>query len=175
MAEEGLRYDIMVESALRGVVRDALLVAVESGLPGDHHFYITFRTEYPGVEIADYLRDRYATEMTIVIQYQFWDLAVFDDRFEVTLSFNDKPEPLRIPFAAVSAFADPSVRFGLQFDADSEDEDEDAEPPKEANEAMPSDRMKEAEGDGKAVLEEQQESENDSGDKIVALDSFRKK
>ncbi len=175
MAEEGLRYDIMVESALRGVVRDALLVAVESGLPGDHHFYITFRTGYPGVEIAEYLRERYANEMTIVVQYQFWDLAVFDDRFEVTLSFNDKPEPLRIPFAAVSAFADPSVRFGLQFDADGEDDDEDAEPPKEANEAMPSDRKNETQDDQKATLEELEETEDESGEKVVALDSFRKK
>jgi len=117
MGEDGLRYDAMVESALRGVVRRALAYAAERGLPGDHHFYISFRTTHPGVDIPAALRARYPEEMTIVLQHQFWGLDVGEEAFGVTLSFSDVPERLTIPFAAVSAFADPSVRFGLQFDA----------------------------------------------------------
>lgn len=117
MGEEGFRYDAMVESALRGVVRRALSYAAERGLPGDHHFYISFRTTHPGVDIPAALRARYPGEMTIVLQHQFWGLDVGEEAFGVTLSFSDVPERLTIPFAAISAFADPSVRFGLQFDA----------------------------------------------------------
>ncbi len=180
MTEEGLRYDVMVESALRGVVRAALEVAAGQGLPGEHHFYITFRTGHPGVEMADYLRDRYPSEMTIVVQYQFWDLRVLEERFEVTLSFNDKPEPLVIPYAAVSAFADPSVRFGLQFDADVEDEDsDDLSPPEEANKATPP-AAENVAAPGEAApeaaeIDQGAEPEEEPGAKVIALDSFRKK
>jgi hypothetical protein len=117
MSEEGLRYDSMVENALRGVVRRALAYAAERGLPGDHHFYISFRTTHPGVDIPAALRARYPEEMTIVLQHQFWGLDVGEEAFGVTLSFSDVPERLTVPFAAITAFADPSVRFGLQFDA----------------------------------------------------------
>lgn len=117
MGEEGLRYDAMVENALRGVVRRALSYAAERGLPGDHHFYVSFRTNHPGVDIPAQLRARYPTEMTIVLQHQFWGLDVGEEAFGVTLSFSDVPERLTIPFSAISAFADPSVRFGLQFDS----------------------------------------------------------
>ena len=110
-----LRYDKMVEQALRGVVRQAVEEVIESGLPGDHHFYITFMTDYPGVNIPDYLKDRYPGEMTIVLQFQFYDLEVDDERMAVTLSFNNIPERLEIPLAAITIFADPSVNFALQF------------------------------------------------------------
>ena len=113
----------MVENALRDVVRQALRLAADQGLPGNHHFYITFRTDHPGSELADHLVERYPGEMTIVLQHQFWGLQVHNELFEVTLSFNDKPERLRIPFDAVVAFADPSVRFGLQFESGEESAD----------------------------------------------------
>jgi hypothetical protein len=115
MAKEILQYNVMVESALRSVVRQAIADVVEHGLPGKHHFYITFRTGFPGVEIPDYLRARYATEMTIVLQFQFYDLALHDSAFAVTLTFNNKPERLVIPFRAITVFADPSVNFALPF------------------------------------------------------------
>ena len=110
-----LGYDRMMERAVRGVVREALAVAASRGLPGAHHFYITFRTQAPGVTIPDHLHAKYPEEMTIVLEHQFWDLEVTEDSFSVTLSFNNKPARLNIPFAAVSTFADPSVQFGLQF------------------------------------------------------------
>ncbi len=115
-----LRYDKMVESALRGVVRKSIEEVIEQhgdtgGMPGEHHFYITFLTDFPGVKIPDYLRDRYPGEMTIVLQYQFSDLFVDREKMSVTLSFNNVPERLEIPLAAISIFADPSVNFALQF------------------------------------------------------------
>ena len=110
-----LGYDRMMERAVRGVVREALAVAASRGLPGAHHFYITFRTQAPGVTIPDHLLAKYPEEMTIVLEHQFWDLEVTEESFSVTLSFNNKPARLNVPFAAVSTFADPSVQFGLQF------------------------------------------------------------
>lgn len=115
--DDELQYDVMVENALRGVVRQALEQVAESGLPGEHHFYITFRTDHTGVEMSRALREQYPREITIVLQYQFWDLTVGHEAFTVTLSFNNRSEYLHVPFDAVIAFADPSVRFGLQFDA----------------------------------------------------------
>jgi hypothetical protein len=115
MTKDGLRYDKMVERALRGVVREAIAAAVADGLPGAHHFYITFKTGAPGVVIGEQLRTKYPDEMTIVIEHQFWELTVTPDAFAVTLSFNNRPERLTIPFTAITAFADPSVKFGLQF------------------------------------------------------------
>ncbi|MGH1404818.1 MAG: SspB family protein [Alphaproteobacteria bacterium] len=118
--EDFLRYDKMVETALRDVVRQAITEVVEGyedtgSMPGEHHFYITFLTDYPGVQIPDYLRERYPGEMTIVLQYQFSDLSVNKERMEVTLSFNNVPERLIVPLGAISIFADPSVNFALQF------------------------------------------------------------
>jgi hypothetical protein len=115
MPRPDLDYGRLVEGALRRVVRDALAMAAEYGMPGRHHFYITFRTDHPGVVIADSLRARYPSEMTIVLQYEFWELEVRDDGFGVTLSFADLPHRLEVPFDAISVFADPSVEFGLQF------------------------------------------------------------
>jgi hypothetical protein len=120
MARPTLRYDKMVETALRSVVRDALAVAATHGLPGAHHFYITFRTGYPGVEIPGFLSAKYPLEMTIVLEHQFWGLEVDDEKFAVTLSFHNQGQRLTIPLAAITAFADPSVKFGLEFRAESE-------------------------------------------------------
>ncbi|HLI12710.1 MAG TPA: ClpXP protease specificity-enhancing factor SspB [Alphaproteobacteria bacterium] len=115
MSRDLLRYDKMVEEALRDVVRQSLRVVAKNGFPDNHHFYLTFRTGFPGVVIPDHLRAQYPQEMTIVLQYQFWGLDVTDDAFEVTLSFNRVHERLHIPFAALTGFVDPSVQFGLQF------------------------------------------------------------
>ncbi len=117
MADTELKYDRMVEDALRSVVGRALSHAAERGLSGDHHFYITFLTDHPDVAMPDHLRGHYPSEMTIVLQHQFWGLEVGPKAFGVTLTFAGEPERLTVPFAAVTAFADPSVRFGLQFDA----------------------------------------------------------
>ena len=115
MSGDPLNYQAMTEDALRGVVRAAFQVAEKRGLPGQHHFYLTFRTGFPGVEMANHLRERHPEEMTIVLQHQFWGLEVTPDRISVTLSFSGKHERLVIPLASVSAFVDPSVEFGLQF------------------------------------------------------------
>jgi hypothetical protein len=117
MAQDLYRYDKMVETALRGVVREALSRAAQEGLRGGHHFYIGFATAAPGVVIPASLTEQYPEEMTIVLQHQFWDLEVRPESFSVTLSFQRKPERLTVPFAAVRSFTDPSVEFGLQFEA----------------------------------------------------------
>ncbi len=123
--QDHIRYDILAQDALRSVIRKVLSeVAATGSLPGDHHFFITFMTNAPGVRISAHLREKYAEQMTIVIQHQFWDLRVTESYFEVGLSFSDKPEKLHIPFAAVRGFYDPSVNFELEFDtmiADNED------------------------------------------------------
>jgi hypothetical protein len=108
-------YDRMVETALRSVVRESLACAARDGLRGGHHFYVSFQTRAPGVSLPEHLLEKYPDEMTIVLQHQFWDLEVEEHRFSVLLSFQNKPEPLTIPFSAITAFADPSVKFGLQF------------------------------------------------------------
>src|ERR1700761_6176914 len=110
MAIPTLRYDKMVENALRSVVREALAVTAEYGLPGAHHFYITFRTDYPGVEMPDFLHAQYPQDMTIVLEHQFWGLEVDEHHFAVTLSFRNQTHRLSIPLSAITAFADPSVK-----------------------------------------------------------------
>lgn len=120
-AKDHIGYHALAQAALKGVVRTALQKAAAlEKLPGEHHFYVTFRTRTQGVQMADYLKDRFPDEMTIVIQHQYWDFEVFDDRFEIILKFSGVPQHLRIPFAAVTRFYDPSVNFGLQFDTDAE-------------------------------------------------------
>src|SRR5262245_3098460 len=116
MSKDWLRYDRMVEDALRGVVRRALSDVSKSGLPGDHHFYLTFRTGEADVQIAPALKSQYPKEMTIVLQHQFWGLEVNEDGFAVTLSFGGKHERLVVPYRSIVSFADPSVKFGLQFE-----------------------------------------------------------
>jgi len=116
MAVDHIRYDLLVQDALRDVVHDVLSDAAKNGLPGDHHFYITFATGADGVRLSPRLKAQYAQEMTIVLQHQFWDLRVSDETFEVGLSFGGVAERLTVPFAAIKGFADPSVQFGLQFE-----------------------------------------------------------
>jgi hypothetical protein len=142
---------------LRGVVRDALARAAREGLRGAHHFYVSFHTDTPGVVLPDYLRDQYPDEMTIVLQHQFWGLDVGDEEFSVTVSFQNRPEQLTIPFAAVTSFADPSVKFGLQFELP-------AAKPRDAA-ALPA----------KVPVEEAPEPPPRQVAEIVTLDKFRKK
>ena len=120
MAEDLIRYDLLVQDALRGVVRKVLTDAAREGLSGEHHFYVSFRTEAPGVRMSQRLREKYPQDMTIVLQHQFWDLGVNEHSFEVGLSFSGVPERLLIPFDALSGFFDPSVQFGLKFDSQEE-------------------------------------------------------
>ena len=124
MAEDLIRYDLLVQDALRGVVRKVLTDAARDGLSGEHHFYVSFRTEAPGVRMSQRLREKYPQDMTIVLQHQFWDLGVTEHSFEVGLSFSGVPERLLIPFDALSGFFDPSVQFGLKFDLNDEAEAE---------------------------------------------------
>jgi hypothetical protein len=116
MATDHFRYDLLVQDALRGMVRKVLGEASREGLPGDHHFLVTFRTEAPGVRLSKRMREKYPEEMTIVLQHQFWDLTVAESSFEVGLSFNNVPERLHVPFDAITSFVDPSVQFGLKFE-----------------------------------------------------------
>ena len=115
MADQ-IRYDLLTQQALRGVVRSVLTDTAKKGLPGDHHFYISFDTRADGVRLSDRLRAQYPEEMTIILQHQFWDLKVGEDDFEVGLSFGGIPERLTVPFEAINGFFDPSVQFGLQFE-----------------------------------------------------------
>ncbi|MBS7545181.1 ClpXP protease specificity-enhancing factor SspB [Ancylobacter oerskovii] len=121
MTVDLIRYDLLVQDALRAVVRRVLTDVARDGLPGDHHLYISFDTQAPGVRLSARLKERYPEEMTIVLQHQFWDLVVTELFFEVGLSFNGIPERLHIPFDALKGFFDPSVKFGLQFEPPSED------------------------------------------------------
>lgn len=123
--EDLIRYDVMVQDALLGVVRKVLADAARNGLPGEHHFYITFRSQAPGVKMSNRLKEKHPEEMTIVLQHQFWDLLVTDHSLEVGLSFGGVPEKLFVPFDAMTGFYDPSVQFGLKFAADEAQADND--------------------------------------------------
>jgi uncharacterized protein len=167
------RYDKMVEAALRGVVREALDRVAKNGLPGAHHFYVTFRTDAEGVEMPDYLRAKYPGEMTIVLEHQFWDLEVTDGHFAVTLSFANRPERVSVPLPAITAFADPSVKFGLQFQ---ENPGEAApEPPAEKSEAKKPDSvpvpLKLADSNDRPAEAKPAKTPGE----VVTLDAFRKK
>jgi uncharacterized protein len=116
MSTDHIRYDLLVQEALRSVVRNVLQDAGKNGLPGDHHFYVSFKTGAPGVRISNRLREQYPDEMTIVLQHQFWDLGITEHTFEVGLSFGGVPERLLVPFDAIVGFFDPSVQFGLKFE-----------------------------------------------------------
>ena len=115
MTQETIDYPGMIDTAMRGVVREALHHVDKFGLPGEHHFFISFQTNFPGVSISPQLKSRYPEEITIVVQHQFWDLKITDKQFSIMLSFNNIPEKLVVPFDALTAFADPSIKFGLQF------------------------------------------------------------
>jgi len=162
MPEDLMRYDQLAQNALRGVVRDALRKVLKSGLPGEHHFFIQFNTRFPGVSIGERLLQRYPREMTVVLQHQFFNLVVLEDRFEVELSFDNIPEKLIIPFAAVKGFLDPAVQFGLQFDVVQVEDQPD--PPK------PSEEKPKDDDDDKS-----QEATAGDEPKVVSLDAFRKK
>lgn len=116
MSEDIIRYDVLAQEAMRGLVKKVLTEVVRAGLPGEHHFYITFNTQAPGVRISSRLHERYPEEMTVVVQHQFWDLEVSNQSFEIGLAFSGVPERLLVPFSAIKSFVDPSVQFGLQFD-----------------------------------------------------------
>ena len=116
MATDHIRYDVLARDALRGVLRRVLTDAAEHGLPGEHHFFITFQSTAEGVKLSPRLLAQYPEEMTVILQHQFWDLTVLEDRFEVGLSFGGIPERLVVPFNSIKSFFDPSVQFGLQFD-----------------------------------------------------------
>jgi hypothetical protein len=177
MSKDQMHYGRMVDTALRGVVRDMLTRVRESGLPGAHHFYISFRTGDPGVVMPDGLRAKYRDEMTIVLQHQFWGLEVGADYFEVTLSFNKLQQRLHIPFRAMTGFFDPSVQFGLQFQplgADGEAMRGASLPVTPAAPVpLPPGTPEEAENEPAAGADG--EAAGDDKDKIVSLDLFRKK
>ena len=137
MSTDLIRYDLQVQDALRGVVRKVLADAARDGLPGEHHFYITFRTHAPGVKLSNRLLEQYPEEMTIILQYQFWDLKVNEDGFEVGLHFKNVPERLQVPFDALAGFYDPSVQFGLKFESQGEDADDFGEDDEETIEVGP--------------------------------------
>ena len=187
MADDLLRYDLMIEAALRDVVRETLASVAKNGLPGEHHFYITFLTHFPGVEIPEYLVKQYPEEMTIVLQYQFFGLKLGEDGFSVSLSFNNVKERLHIPLEAITTFADPSVNFALQFQTGNDDmeEGEETEAGNDDGEAKPAKDEKPTKtkgGKGKAA-KESKDGKDDKDDKdkekkageVISLDMFRKK
>jgi uncharacterized protein len=195
MLNQQIDYASLVEQALLRVVRDVLGMVAEHGMPGRHHLYVTFRTDHPGVVMDDTLQARYPSEMTIVLQHEFWGLEVSDDRFAVTLSFNSVSQRLEIPFAAVTVFADPSVEFGLQFSRASppvaagspaESASGSATPQGPGSVAsLPTGQGGQADtGQTHAAIEEQAGAAKEpaeqgngakSAEKIVTLDRFRKK
>jgi hypothetical protein len=181
MTKDFLRYDKMVENALRGVVREALSRAAEHGLNGGHHFYITFRTGAPGVVLPDFLRAEYPEDMTIVLEHQFWELAVAAESFSVMLSFRNQLERLTIPFAAISAFADPSVKFGLQFQPDSATSPlpSASGPSSEEKRKKPAPALVAVPSAAETKADPAKPGDNAAADKkpgeVVALDTFRKK
>ena len=182
------QYDALVDDALRSVVRRVLRMVAEKGLPGSHHFYISFRRTDPGVQLPEYLRAKYPEEMKIVLQHQCWDLIITEEFFEVTVSFNKQQERIKVPYAALSAFVDPSVRFGLQFDrkdktgADGKAVTAGTPTPLPAPDKRPSIGAPAGAATGEAgqdVAEaakpDAETKPEDAASKIVKLDSFRKK
>jgi uncharacterized protein len=192
MPQDMIRYDILAQEALRGVIRKVLGEVAKAGLPGNHHFFVTFLTGAPGVRISTRLHEKYPEQMTIVLQHQFWDMQVTDTHLEVGLSFGDVPERLVVPFSAIRGFYDPSVNFELEFDVEVEetvgDNDqgitsiaptETADGPKLAStSAKPKPPAKPAKKPAKPSGKSEAGAD-DSGEKasasVVSLDSFRKK
>jgi len=180
-----IRYDLLTQQALRGVVRDVLTETAKKGLVGDHHFYISFDTQAEGVKLSQRLRSQYPEEMTVILQHQFWDLTVTDASFEVGLSFGGIPERLTVPFDAINGFFDPSVQFGLQFEQMAEGQDNvspanTVETPKPA--AEPKKRVPAARPQASvptvpapANLESKEPPKAAGGAEVVRLDRFRKK
>jgi hypothetical protein len=176
MSESFFEYDQMVRDALKGVVKNILTEVAKGGLPGDHHFYIAFDTTVPGVQIPDHLRERYPEEMTIVIQHRYWGLRVHPDRFEIGLSFHQKPEHLIIPFEALAGFVDPTSQFALQFESHEVDmtnvDEEDNWAEEDAN--IPSTVLDRAVSSKPASPEVVKKPADGEDDNVVTLDAFRK-
>ena len=181
MAEDHIRYDILAQEALRGVMRKVLAEVARTGLPGNPHFFITFLTGAPGVRISPRLREKYPEQMTIVIQFQYWDLKVTDTGFEVGLSFSDVPERLEIPFSAVRGFYDPSVNFELEFDVKTETpaeaEAKPAKPQAETGKAAAPAKKSDAKKKSAETAKEAPAADSPGAKsaEVVSLDSFRKK
>ena len=197
MSEDLIRYDILAQDALRGVVKTVLTEVARTGLPGEHHFYITFNTQAPGVRISPRLLEKYPDDMTIVLQHQFWDLQANDQAIEIGLSFDGIPEKLYIPYTAIITFIDPSVHFSLQFEIEMEEEDEHAAaedgldediltvlPPSEEPFSMPEEASDDAPKEKKSASKSEKAKASDKADaadkakegaEVVSLDAFRKK
>jgi hypothetical protein len=185
MSQDLMNYEQMRSLALRGVVRDAIRRVIrEDGLPGAHHFYITFLTRFPGVEIDDSLAEKYPEEITIVLEHQFWDLAANSDDFEVTLKFGGIPKYLRVPYHAITRFHDPSVGFSLAFEAPPEMEGGPVlgmgTPTSLGAPAITElgPALKSPNDTDSAATEDETDNDEppeDDGPKVVSLDSFRKK
>ncbi len=169
--DDGIDYASMIDEAMRGVVRKTLRSVERNGLPGDHHFFVSFDTSFPGVQIPAFLREKYPEEMTIVLQHQFSHLKVTEDNFTVTLSFNNVPQPLHIPFSALTAFADPSIKFGLQFHLSDEDGEE------AMLESLPFDEEDDEPESTKAKRKNISKAKADEGKSadVISIDAFRKK
>jgi hypothetical protein len=174
MAADLIRYDLIVQDALRAALREVLAKAARDGLPGEHHFYISFRTHARGVKLSQRMRDRYPDEMTIVLQYQFWDLKVTEHAFEVGLSFQNIPEVLAVPFEAVTRFADPAAGFELQFAAAAE-----AAQSQGIQQELPLLPAESAAGGrdetAQETAPEQAPPPPESETKVISIDAFRKK
>jgi|KBSMisStandDraft_5_1062788.scaffolds.fasta_scaffold224284_1 hypothetical protein len=191
MPVDHIRYDILVQEALRGMVRDVLAEAAKNkGMPGEHHFFITFDTSAEGVQLSPRLRAQYPEEMTVVLQHQFWDLKVTDEAFEVGLSFGGVAERLVIPFDAIKGFADPSVQFTLQFESLAEAPDEDGDETEAETDKPPASKrrtpQRQEPKDAKATsvpasplpvaADKSEDKPSDKGGaEVVRLDRFRKK
>lgn len=187
MTEDILRYDILVQNALRGVIRKVLSEIDKTGLPGNHHFFITFMTGAPGVKVSNRVREQYPEQMTIVLQHQFWELEINETGFGIGLSFSDVPEKLYIPYTAIRGFYDPSVNFELEFDveqADDETNDEGATDVASSDDSDPivqddkkeNKKVKAAEKDADDSDDEEPDVEDDDASaEVVSLDAFRNK
>ena len=171
MSVDYIRYDVLTQEAMRGVVRTVLKDAAVKGLPGDHHFFITFDTQAQGVKLSPRMRAQYPQDMTIVLQHQFWDLTVSDDVLEVGLSFNGIPERLVVPLAAIKSFVDPSVKFGMQF-ADANAQPADEEKPKDAPQLVKTEPAKSE--SAKTEAEPEPNAQKPTAE-VVHFDRFRKK
>jgi uncharacterized protein len=167
-----IRYDLIVQEAMLGVVKKVLTDTQKNGLKNDHHFYLTYSTCFEGVEIPSSLLEKYPDEITIVLQHEFEDLIVKEDHFVVTLWFNNVPAHLRVPFKAIKAFFDPSVKFGLQFNIINEEKNDALEEDNVADITATFKNSKDAHKDGDDSVNQKTEAGNNN---IVSLDSFRKK
>ncbi len=175
MATDHIRYDVLAQEALRGVVRTVLQDAAKNGLPGEHHFYISFDPRADGVKISERMRQQYPEEMTVILQHQFWDLVVTDEGFEVGLSFGGIPERLVIPFDAIKGFFDPSVQFGLQFETIAEGEQVTQDTGEDKIRALPVPANPDQTGPVVVPDPEPAKAGDRPEAEIVRLDKFRKK